>query len=340
MRRSHLLRARCTASGRFRCGLEVADAERVAGADRAALLTRAAGAEVRADRPSRAVALAREAVAEFDPDRDPVRLSRAHMLLGRGLWLSADHEGALASYHEAVRLIPAEPPSGERAHVLAGEAQALMLSGRLKEALVVSEEALALARTVGDALAEARVLNTMAGLGWACGDPVENAARARSLSRELGAVEEIGRSYANGSEGLDAQGRTREAIALAEEGIADAPRWGLHDFVQYLGSNIAVWKFRSGEWGDVERLVDESATGGAAWATPRYAIAGRLAMARGEFDAADAELEAALPMARGLGGPEGLPPLLAGGRDSASVAGASRLGRRHTRGRARRTRQT
>jgi DNA-binding NarL/FixJ family response regulator len=291
---------------------QVADAERLAGLDRPTLLMRAAGAAVHADRPARAVALAREAASELIPERDSDRLAHVHMLLGRGLWLSADHEGALAAYHEAVRLIPSEPPTAERAHVLAGEAQALMLSGRSTDALAVCEEALALAREVGDRYAEARILNTMAGVGWAAGEPFENVLRALSIARDLGAVEEIGRSYANGSENLEAEGRVRDAIAFAEEGIADAPRWGLQDFVKYLSSSIATWKFRLGEWQDVDQLLAETYQGGSgASAAPRHSISGQLAMARGDYAAAEAELKLAEPMARGMGGPEWLPPALA-----------------------------
>ncbi len=291
---------------------QVEDPESVAGLDRAALLTRAAGAAIHADRPARVVALAREAAAELSSERDPVRLAQVHMLLGRGLWLSADHQEALAVYHEAVRLIPSEPPSAERAQVLAGEAQALMLSGRSRDALAVCDEALVLAREVGDRYAEARILNTMAGVGWAAGVPFDNASRALSIARDIGAVEEIGRSYANGSENLEAEGRVRDAIAFAEEGIADAPRWGLQDFVQYLSSSIATWKFRLGEWQDVDRLLADTYPGGSgASAAPRHSIAGQLAMARGDYAAAQAELELAEPMARGMGGPEWLPPALA-----------------------------
>jgi len=291
---------------------QVPDAEHVAGLDRAALLMRSADAAVRDDRPARSVELAREAARELIPERDPVRLAQVHMLLGRGLWLTADHEEGLAAYHEAVRLIPSEPPSAERAHVLAGEAQALMLSGKSTDALAVCEEALVLAREVGDRYAEARILATMAGVGWSAGVPFENASEALSIAREIGAVEEIGRAYANGSENLDAEGRVREAIAFAEEGIADAPRWGLQDFVQYLSSSIAVWKFRLGEWAEVDRLIAEiSEVGSRAAVAPRTGVAGLLAMARGDYATAEAELARAEPMARGMGGPEWLPPTLA-----------------------------
>src|SRR5437764_15454100 len=76
---------------------------------------------------------------------------------------------------------------------------------------------------------------------------------------EIGAAEEVGRSYANGSEGLDYMGRTGEAIKLAEEGIAAFPRWGLQDFVLYMTFSIAGWKFRLGRFAEAERLCDEAA---------------------------------------------------------------------------------
>jgi DNA-binding NarL/FixJ family response regulator len=152
----------------------------------------------------------------------------------------------------------------------------------------------------------------MAGIGRAAGEPFENAMQALSIAREIGAVEEIGRSYANGSEVLEAEGRVRDAIAFAEEGIADASRWGAYDFVMYLSASIATWKFRLGEWEDVDQLIAETAEGGSGGAVaPRHTIAGQLAMARGDYAVAEAELMLAEPLARGMGGPEWLPPALA-----------------------------
>jgi DNA-binding CsgD family transcriptional regulator/tetratricopeptide (TPR) repeat protein len=290
---------------------EVSEPERVAGIDRGALLARAAEMAVRADQAGRAVDLAREAVAAIGPDRGPSRVAAVQMILGRALWLSADQVGALAAYHAAVELIPADPPSGERALVLAGEAQALMLSGRSREALSGCIEALSLARKVGDRLAEAKVLSTLSGLGWWGGDPVDNAARARAIAVELGAVEELGRSYANGTEALDGEGRTEEAIALAEEGIAAAERWGMIDTVEYLRSSIAEWKFRLGDWEAVEQICAGEQSHNSASAATRHLNAGRLAIARGDFAGAEAHLTLGEPLARGLAGPEWWPPTLA-----------------------------
>jgi class 3 adenylate cyclase/tetratricopeptide (TPR) repeat protein len=289
----------------------VPDAARISGLDRPALLERAAGAALRADHPGRAVSLARQAIVELDPALDPLRVARIYMLLGRALWFSADQVGGLAAYREAVGLVPAEPPSSERALVVAGEAQALMLSGHSVEAYARCEEALELARAVGDRFVQAHVHNTLAGLGGSFGDPVEHAASARTIAFELGAVEEIGRSYANGSEALDYAGRTEDAIGLAEEGIAAAPRWGLHDFVMYLTSSVAGWLVRLGRLEEAGRLCEDPTPRGPTAAAPRHHTLGQLATIRGEFSTAQVELQRAEELARGVGGPEWWPAIQA-----------------------------
>ena len=289
----------------------VPDAEALAGLDRAALLARAATAAIRGDHPQRAVVRAREAIGELDAAREPTRVALLQLLAGRALWLSADHADGLIAYREAVRLVPAEPPSRERALVVAGEGQALMLNGRSEQAFARCEEALALAREFGDRFVEAHVHNTLAGLGWAHGDPVDHGAQARAIAVELGAVEEIGRSYANASEGLEQAGRLEDAIALAQDGIALAPRWGMYDFIFYLRYAIAGWLLRLGRIDQAARLVADETPHGRSAAAPWHEVKGRLALARGDFATAERELELAREIAHGLGGPEWYPPALA-----------------------------
>ena len=287
---------------------QVLDPVGVAGIDRGALLARAAAAALRADDEPRAVELGREAASELSPVRDAVRLARVYMVLGRSLWLCGDHVAALAAYQDAVRLIPSEPPTAERASVLAGEALALMLSGRSREALSVAKDALALAREVADKLTEARVLNTLAYLGPLAGDPVEHAARARAIATELAGVEEVGRSYINGTGALDYEGRTRDAVALAEEGIAALRRLGADDIRYYLVACLAYCRFRLGEWEEVERLCADAPPEGAVDAAAHHFVAGQLAMARGDFATAETEFALAQPLARA---PMWWPPTIA-----------------------------
>jgi predicted ATPase len=96
---------------------EVPGAAGLTGLDRVGLLERAAGAAFLADDKPRAAQLWRDALAGVDPATDPVRAGLLHERLGRSLWLTLD-DAALDAYREAVRLVPAEPPSAERARVL------------------------------------------------------------------------------------------------------------------------------------------------------------------------------------------------------------------------------
>ena len=64
-----------------------------------------------------------------DPEVDPVTAGLLHERLGRFLW-TADQDG-LPDHVRALELVPADPPSAERARVLAGYAQILMLNGAI-----------------------------------------------------------------------------------------------------------------------------------------------------------------------------------------------------------------
>ena len=69
--------------------------------------------------------------------------------LGRYLHASGRGDAALAAFERAVELVPAQPPSPERAQVLAALGNGLMLAWRYDESLAICEQALALARAVG-----------------------------------------------------------------------------------------------------------------------------------------------------------------------------------------------
>jgi DNA-binding CsgD family transcriptional regulator/tetratricopeptide (TPR) repeat protein len=285
----------------------VPDAVAVAGIDRVALLERTALAAIRAEQPQRGAVLAAEAVAELDADGDPLRLAQVYVTLGRCRWLSADTEGSLEAYAEAVRLVPEQPPSPERALVLATEAQALMLTGQSPASLQRCAQALELAERLGELHVQAHVHNTLAGLGWMAGDAVEHAATARRLSSELGAVEEIGRSYVNGSEGYEYLGRTEDAIRLAQEGIDISSHWGITDFAVYLSASVATWKLRLGDPDAAARLWADADPSGSTVAAAWYQVAGLLSTLRGQFEQADRELGRAAELALGVGGPEWWP---------------------------------
>ena len=103
----------------------VPDPSGLAGMDRVSLLENAARVAAEVE-PSRAVSYLLSALEIPDTQLDPSRAGLLHERLGQSRWMAGDSDGALAAYEEAVRLVPAVPPSNARARVLAGLAQVLM----------------------------------------------------------------------------------------------------------------------------------------------------------------------------------------------------------------------
>ena len=135
----------------------VPGAAEVAGLDLAALCSWAAELAGQTGTAPRGVALARSAIAHIG-DSDPPRTAVLHESLARYLHACGRTEEALAAFAHAVALVPAEPPTRERAQALAALGHGLMLAWRYGESMAVSEEALALATAVGARQAELRAL--------------------------------------------------------------------------------------------------------------------------------------------------------------------------------------
>ena len=76
---------------------------------------------------------------------------------------TGSNDAALAAFERAVELVPAEPPSPERAYALGSLAGGLMVAWRHAESLPIAEQALALARDVGAREAEVRALTVLGG---------------------------------------------------------------------------------------------------------------------------------------------------------------------------------
>ena len=266
--------------------------------DRIDLTRRAAdAAHLAADR-ERAIALARDAAARLDAERDPVRFGLVQERLGRYLWaVGRDDEAALA-YREAVATLPADPPSAERARVVAAEGQLLMLRGRAREAIARCEEALAVARAVGARAEEGQALNTLgtcrAGLGeHEAGEACLREALAIAL--ELQQLDDVGRAYVNLSDCVDQAGRIDEAARLALDGFEAGQSLGLGTgYRAMLLGEAAQRTFRAGRWDDAERLADRALrmrAGGLVEGVAHATVA-QIAAARGDPAAARGRLRA------------------------------------------------
>ena len=160
-----------------------------------------------------------------------------------------------------MEVLPPEP-STERAHALAGEAQVLMLSDRSREASALCNEALAVARAVGDRRVEANILNTQ--VACATFDADVDAAMdwmrsAQAIAGELGQPDELMRAYVNGSDCLDQVGRVEEALNLALDGAEHARSIGLERHSgHFLQAEAAARMMCLGRWqeaGELSRAV-------------------------------------------------------------------------------------
>ena len=276
--------------------------------ERLEVLRRAAVAALRIGEEDRAIALAREVVTRIDERAEPVQAALAHERLGRYLWTAGHDQDALPAYRRAVELMPEAPPSQERALVLAAEGQVLMLCNRPEESGARCAEALAIARTVGAEAVEAHVLNTMCGNLSAVGDfdrAVGAARQALAIACRLRLIDEMQRSYANGSDALDEAGHVEESIAMAREGIESSRELGVErQWGDFLRGEVAGRLMQIGRWSEAEELlnevVDRSPTGVSAVMAYRYL--GLLRAEQGQFDAAARVLEQAEPhMRRSIG---------------------------------------
>ena len=110
---------------------------------------------------ARAIDLAMEAERAVDPQSNPIRAGMIAERLGTYLQIAGRGNEAIAAVERAIELIPADPPSSERARALATLAGMLMLFSRNREAEERSKEAIEVARTVGDHSAEAHALVTL-----------------------------------------------------------------------------------------------------------------------------------------------------------------------------------
>ena len=262
------------------------------------IIDRAAAMAALMGDPQRAIALAREGLAAIDPTADPQRAARFHSSLRWYLWDAGEHEAALRDALEAVRLMPAEPPTTELANVQAHAAGLLLFAGRLADAEAQATRALETARAVSAQAEEAVALGV---LGWVevvrgeADRGVELVREAWRMARTLGHVTGLAVAYNHLSAVLDIAGRVRESLDVAREGIAEAERLGTaRSFGALLEGNAAHALSRLGRWDEAEAMTDAAlargvAAGPLAWLR---IVRARLDVARGRFDAAAGELRA------------------------------------------------
>jgi DNA-binding CsgD family transcriptional regulator/tetratricopeptide (TPR) repeat protein len=235
---------------------QVPDALQLVGLDHAELLEWAAWLSYLAGQSRRAIALQRAALTQLPADA--ARTRRAHLLerLGEYLWDTGDGDGAVNARAEAVRLLPAEPPSPERARALASYSHILMLTLRIDESHEPAHEALRMAQALGERGIEAAVLGTLGPSLVSRGDEdgLTLLRRSRAIAEELGDHLQVGRDYHNEGVHLLVSGRYDEAIAVASGGREQLRATSAERLTEGLSGVIALAALYRGRW----QLADEA----------------------------------------------------------------------------------
>ena len=232
----------------------VPDAEELAGLDLAGVCTGAARLASQIGSALRAVELVRRAV-ELVGDDDLHRAAILHVNLGEYLVEIGNNDAALAELERAVELVPARPPSAERAYAVSSRAGGLMVAGRYSESLPVAEEALALARRVGAGEAEVRALTVLGGDLAYLGRSNEGLAyfrQALQLAEEIGDHWGLERAYVNFTDALTMLGQPRESARLGRAGLEVTRRYGIHS--PLIVSNLIEALVATGDWDEAEKL--------------------------------------------------------------------------------------
>ncbi|HEU5157025.1 MAG TPA: AAA family ATPase [Streptosporangiaceae bacterium] len=292
----------------------VPDAAERIGHDHSTVLERAAAMADHAGESERGVKLATAALKEVT---DP--MARTRLLERRGrLAIRLGRVSGLDDLREAARIVPAEPPSKERARALAALAETLNHRASGDEARVTAEEALRVARAAGDPNAEAMSL-----LILACADDYERGGTVLRAARllEARAVAERAKVYPpllkaalHESDALESAGQHAEAAEVARAGIAQAAEYGLARTTgAVLSVNLADPLISLGRWDEADTVITDALE---QIPPPTYRsyllrLSGDIALARGDLDRAASALEAADKLtARGpLGRAEELYPL-------------------------------
>jgi DNA-binding CsgD family transcriptional regulator len=244
----------------------------------------------------RAVELAERAI-ELLGDGDPVRAALVHGGLSRYLHTSGRADAALAAFERAVDLVPAEPPSRERARVLAGLGNGLSLAWRYEESRRVCLEALAMAREVGARPVELIALPAL-GIDLAyLGRADEGLAQLRlalELAEESSDAQALEHAYVALTDVLTMLGRPRESARVAATALEAMRRYGI-DHTTLVANRVEAL-MAAGEWDEADALSAAALRAMTAnYPHQPLIIRADLEIGRGEFDAARAHLEAAAP---------------------------------------------
>ncbi len=240
---------------------QVPDAAERISADHAQVLEEAVKAAYDAGEVERGIALATAALTELDPAAEPVRVALLlDLRAGFNHQLGRDNAEDLK---RALGLVPADLAPAARTRVLVSVA---CHGGRHRPCdRAAAEEALRLARQVGDLSSEGHALLSLAatlcpgGMALPGSEGLDLIAQARSIASGTNAYETILHVAINESHLLEGAGEHEAAAEVARQGIARAEDYGLfRTSGTFLAINLAEPLMALGRWDEAVEVIEHA----------------------------------------------------------------------------------
>ncbi|WP_279340417.1 ATP-binding protein [Sphaerisporangium perillae] len=265
----------------------VPDAAERIGADHTKVLELASEAAVICGEIERGLKFVKGALAELDETTEPDRV--AHLLIRRAqLKSDRGRRGGLDDLRYAERLVSGA--SAARTQVLTRLGSWLMFTNQTVEGTALTQEALGIARNIGDECLEAELLTNLA-LGQSLDGDLEATLRTNERAMEIGAKIDSGRiilrALANNVDALNNLGRSEEAVALALKGEKMARKYGRSRVSgAFIANNRAEALEALGRWDETVDTVEQALA-----LDPPPKIRGHLLRMHGEIAAGRGEAE-------------------------------------------------
>jgi ATP/maltotriose-dependent transcriptional regulator MalT len=258
----------------------------------AEVLKKAVGAAWLAGEHERGIKLATAALREVDDDDD----ERAAFLLQRRgeMAFELGRKGFIDDLRAAVHRVP--EPTAARARALISVATHARVLVGTAEAQAAAEEALQIARRLGESDHEAGSLLTLFCVTIDYSGTLEELLRAEEIARRSGNSRPLLRVATLKSHFLEGAGRHAEAVEAARRGVELAHGFGLtRTQGAFLTINLAESLISLGRWDEalaaVQQSLDQNPTVGLK--PGLHVLAGEIALARGDLAKAEAHLEPA-----------------------------------------------
>ena len=279
------------------------DAAAVTGMDEVDLLEANATATALSGDQRHSEMFAQRGLDLLDPERDPIRYARLLVRRGRTRWRLNQARAAMADLDRAIELLP-EEPTIERARLLSWIARTRSLRGHYREAVVEGERALEIAQEMQRPMLVGETLNTLGMARIALGDVDAGEAllrQAMTVAREQNDMDDLGAAYSNLADFLGLAGRTRDALAVIEEGLEEIRSHVGQAFTWMLMVH-SVAAFEAGEW-DIARANESPPITSLAGVALMFRLISdaELALGFGDDERAKVRLQEAEPLVRVTG---------------------------------------